>query len=166
MAEFQEARILASRELVARPGQADVDDLLERCGPRAQHGDAIGKKDRLLDVVGDEDRGELPPLPELQHQGLEFHARQRVHGAEGLVEQQHLRIGGKRPRDGDTLLHAAGELPRVLVFKAVEADLPQVIPALRPQFATPCPGRALHGNMTLSMTVRQAKRDLAYCWKR
>ena len=112
-----------------------------------------------FDVVGDEDRGELPPLPELQHQGLELHARQRVHGAEGLVEQQHLRIGGKRPRDGDTLLHAAGELPRILVFKAVEADLPQVIPALRPQFAAP---RGSWCSLTLRMngTIVPARRTI------
>ena len=45
------------------------------------------------------------------HEGiLEMGACQGVERAEGLVEQQDLRLHGERPRNPDALLHAAGNL--------------------------------------------------------
>ncbi|MNG35994.1 hypothetical protein D3C84_1228880 [compost metagenome] len=46
----------------------------------------------------------------------------RVERAEGLVEQQHARLHDQRLGDGQALLHAAGELARVLVEGMAEAD--------------------------------------------
>src|SRR5690606_13444505 len=78
--------------------------------------DAVRERDRLLDVVRDEDdaarRAEaaraalgVEPLPRPA-------AGERVEGAEGLVEQQHRAPGKDRARDGDPLPHAARELVR------------------------------------------------------
>ena len=46
----------------------------------------------------------------------------RVERGERLVHQQHVRIGGERPCQADTLLHAAGEFVRVVAFEAGEPD--------------------------------------------
>jgi hypothetical protein len=58
----------------------------------------------------------------LQQLVLDGAARQRVERAEGLVEQQHLGLDGEGARDAHALLHAAGELARLLVDGAVQAD--------------------------------------------
>ncbi len=49
----------------------------------------------------------------------------RVECAEGLVEQQHAGLHDQRLGDGQALLHAAGQLRRVLVQRMAEADLVQ-----------------------------------------
>jgi len=55
---------------------------------------------------------------------LELHllAQLQVEGAERLVEQEHLRTIDERPRQGDALLLTAGELARLAVLHAFEAD--------------------------------------------
>ncbi|MCY1302567.1 hypothetical protein D9M70_522300 [compost metagenome] len=52
---------------------------------------------------------------DLHHLVLQMRAGQRVERAERLVEQQHLRLHGKRAGDADALLHAAGDFGRALV---------------------------------------------------
>jgi hypothetical protein len=51
----------------------------------------------------------------LHHRILKMGAGQRVERAEGLVEQQDLRLHGERPGNADTLLHAAGNFCRPFV---------------------------------------------------
>src|SRR5919106_116899 len=46
----------------------------------------------------------------------------RVEGAEGLVHQQDLRVDRERAADRDALLHAAGELARVLAREPLQAE--------------------------------------------
>ena len=53
---------------------------------------------------------------------LEVAARLRVDRRERLVHQQDRRLVRERTRDRDALLHAAGELPRVVVDEAGQAD--------------------------------------------
>ena len=73
----------------------------------------VGHLEGLFLVVRDEDAGHVDlvvqpaqPLPQLlPHLGVE--------GAERLVEQQHLRLGRQRPRQGHALPLAAGELRRI-----------------------------------------------------
>ena len=49
-------------------------------------------------------------------------ADQRVERREGLVHEQDLGVGAERAGEADALLHAAGQLRRVAVLVAGEAD--------------------------------------------
>src|SRR5262249_1713819 len=77
------------------------------------HRDAVRHGQRLLLVVGDEDGGDA--VRALQALDLDLHVEAQilVERAERLVEQQHLRIGGKAARERGALLLAAGELARL-----------------------------------------------------
>ena len=72
---------------------------------------------------------------------LQRHARLRVDGGERLVHQHHLRRVGERARDRDALLHAAGQLVRILVLDAVEVGEREEPPRRR-RSAGPSPCRA------------------------
>jgi hypothetical protein len=50
----------------------------------------------------------------------EFLAHLRIERAERLVEQQHLRLHGQRPRERDALALAAGQLMRITIGEPVE----------------------------------------------
>ncbi len=75
--------------------------------------------------MGDEQH--LPALlvPQTQQQGLHLLASKGVEGAEGLVEQQQLRLGGQRPGDADPLALTAGELPDRLGVGLLQPHLAQ-----------------------------------------
>ena len=75
--------------------------------PRREDNDAVGEEHRLVDVVGDEDDRLSLGAPQLQELQLKALARQRVERAEGLVHQQHERIGGERAGDRHPLPHAS-----------------------------------------------------------
>ena len=83
----------------ARPRERHVDDFGDAPGPRRHHHDAVGEQHRLGNAVRDMDRG----LALLHPHALDVHrdllARQRVERAEGLVEQEHLRLDGEGARD-------------------------------------------------------------------
>ncbi|MNG13135.1 hypothetical protein D3C84_967950 [compost metagenome] len=49
----------------------------------------------------------------------------RVEGAEGLVQQQDTRLHDQCLGDRQPLLHAAGQLRRVLIQRMAQADLVQ-----------------------------------------
>ena len=74
-------------------------------------------------------------LPELQDQAVQFQARQRIHGRERLVEQQHARLRRQGPRDGHPLLHAAGQLPGIAPAEVGQADHVEVLDAALFRFA-------------------------------
>ena len=109
-------------EVVGRPVvESDrVADLLDAA--LVEHRDPVGDVEGLLLVVGDQHRGHVhlvvqpaQPLPQIgAHLGVER--------AEGLVEQQHLRVDGEGPGQRHPLTLATGELRGVAVLEAVEAD--------------------------------------------
>ena len=76
------------------------------------HHDAVGHRERLLLVVGDEDGGDAQALLQAADLAAQAHAHARVERGERLVEQQQPGRGGERARDRDALLLAAGELAR------------------------------------------------------
>ena len=89
-----------------------------RTGPAPallQHRDPVAHLDRLVDVVGDEE----DRLADLASAGAATRPGalpdDRVDRAEGLVHQQHGRVGGQGPGHANPLLLAAGELRRVAV---------------------------------------------------
>ena len=94
--------------------------LLDAAG--VHHDDAVGDLERLLLVVGDEDRRHRQLLVELAEPAAEVAADGGVEGAEGLVEEEHRGLDGERPGEGDALALAAGELGGEAVAEAVELD--------------------------------------------
>src|SRR5262249_5253192 len=81
-----------------------------------------GQVDGVGDGGGDEDDGEGEVGPQGAQQLLQAGAGQRVDRAERLVHQQYGRAAGERPRNGDALLHAAGQLPGIVALEAGELD--------------------------------------------
>ena len=88
--------------------------------PRADH--AVAQRDRLVEVVGDEEHRLLLLGPEREH--LVFHQLARLHVERGerLVHQDDVGVEDQRLREADALSHAARELVRIAVAERAEAD--------------------------------------------
>src|SRR5438876_5121412 len=88
--ELDEARLEADLGDLAGTRQVDLVDAFHRPGPGGDHADAIGERDRLLEVVRDEDDGRRHRRPEVEQ--LVLHQRPRLHveRAERLVHQDDL----------------------------------------------------------------------------
>ncbi len=72
--------------------------------------------------MGDEDDG-LPQFRlELQELGLHVAADQRVEGAERLVHEDDVGVGGQRPCQADALLHPTGKLVGQVVLPVAQSD--------------------------------------------
>jgi len=71
---------------------------------------------------GDEDRGELLLREDLAHLFADPRPQTGVEVGEGLVEEKCPRLGDERPGQRHPLLLAAGELVRVALAEAAEAD--------------------------------------------
>ena len=86
------------------------------------HHQLLGDVHRLLLVVGDEDRRHVHLVVEVAQPGAQVLADLGVERAEGLVEQQHLRLDRQRPGQRHALALAAGELGGEAVGEPVELD--------------------------------------------
>ena len=103
-------------------GDIDVDDLLDGGGAGAHHDHAVGELHGFVDVVGDEDDGLALRLPDAQQFAAHDQAGDGIERAEGLVEEEHVGVHRQGARHFEPLLHAAGELGGIGLFKAFEAD--------------------------------------------
>ena len=109
-----------------RAGAADRSrSRRQPAGARPHHHDAVGERDRLLDVMGDEDQRRLGVRPQIEQMVLQIDAGEGVERRERLVEQQHLRPRHQRARDRDALRLAAGQLARPHIGLVGEADARQ-----------------------------------------
>ena len=103
-----------AHEVVCRSGQ----NLFRRAALRdfsalAEHDDFVAQAERLFDVVRHED-DRFADLPLQTHElVLKLAANDGVDGAEGLVHEQDLGLGGQSPRHAHTLALAPGKLSRV-----------------------------------------------------
>ncbi len=108
-------------------GRAVVDvlrgaDLLDP--PRVEDGDAVAHGERLLLVVRDVHGRDAQTRLQALQLVAQLHAELRVEVGQRLVEQEDPRLEHERPRDGDALLLAAGELGHVLVeLRLAQLDL-------------------------------------------
>ena len=97
---------------------------------------AVGEAERLVLVVGDEDRRRPHRALDLLQLGAHLLAQLAVQRGQRFVEQQHARADHERARQGDALLLAAGELRGASVGDALQANeregLAYPIPGLRP----------------------------------
>ena len=71
--------------------------------------------------MGDHDDGQGAIIPELAHQHVYVGADAGVQSAEGLVQQQHLWPRHQGLRQRKTLLHTAGQLGGIFIFRLREA---------------------------------------------
>ena len=116
-----------AHELGARADRADAgerdrqlgDDARGLCG---QDEDAVTEEDGLLEVVRDEDDGAPPVPPDVQHLALHALAGGLVEADERLVHEDEIGVGGEGTRDGHALLHAAGDLVRIVALEAGQPD--------------------------------------------
>ena len=151
--ELEEARLLP-RLRRSRIGEVDLDDLLHTPGARRHDDDARREEDRLGDRVRHEDDGGARRLPDPEQLEVEPVARHLVEGAERLVHQDQGRVERERPGDRDTLLHPAGELPRVVALEPGQLDeLEQLLDALLLARSQPI---ISSGRETFFSTVRQS----------
>ncbi len=88
----------------------------------AHYGDEVGDAQGLFLVVRDEDARRAGGLEGGADVLAERAAQGRVECGEGLVEEDDVGLGGQRPRDGDALLLAAGQLRGHPVAGVREAD--------------------------------------------
>ena len=88
----------------------DGDDLLDRAGPRREHGDPIRQKHRLAETMGDEDDGLARARQQDGEVFAKHHARLLVECAERLVHQENAGLEAERARQRRALTHAAGQL--------------------------------------------------------
>ena len=77
----------------------------------------LAEKKRLGDIVRDEHDGRRSFLPEAFQFIVEHVPRLRVERGERFVHQQDLRTQRERPRQGDSLFHAARQLMDVMILK-------------------------------------------------
>ena len=73
--------------------------------------------------MGDDDDRGLNAIPEVDEEFLHFEAGRLIEGGEWLVHEDNAGFENQRACDGHALLLAAGELMRILVLVAIEADL-------------------------------------------
>lgn len=96
-------------------GLSDLDDF----AVLHEH-DAAPEGDGLVEIVRDEHDGLLEFLLQLAQLRLHIAADQRIEGAERLVHEQDIGVGGERPGEAGALLHAARELVGILGVPAFE----------------------------------------------
>ena len=145
--QFVERRVELDLGDVARARQRHApvaDDARGR--PRRHDHDAVGERDRLFEIVGDEQHRLAVGAPQIEQQIAHDLPRLRVERAERLVHQQDLRIADQHLREPDALALAAGEHVRIAVGEGGEADALEPILRARASLAAcrPSPGRSRH----------------------
>src|SRR6266478_3004647 len=128
--EVHEFGVEANLGDVAGARQVDVVDALEPRRPGGEHNHLVGERDRLFEIVSDEEDGLPGFLPELEQLVLHDLARLHVERGERLVHQQDARIDDPALRHRDALAHAAGELMGETVLEAGETDAIDPAPGL------------------------------------
>ena len=124
--------VIAQRVVIGVAVQIDAAAILRqrifhdfgqhRAGAIGHQENLVGEIDRLIDVVGDHERGLAGLQANAAHLVLQRAAGQRVERRERLVHQHDLWRDRERARDADALLHAAGQFRRTLVLGAGQAD--------------------------------------------
>ena len=88
--------------------------------------------------MGDEDHRRAGLGPDAEQLDVQSLPRHLVEGTEGLVHEQERGRERQRARDGNPLLHPAGELPRIVLLESAELDqLDHLLDAPRAPGAVP-----------------------------
>ena len=87
----------------------------------------------------DKNNGEPPDPGPFEQLSIQFVARDFVQGAEGFVHEEQIGLRDQRARDGDPHLHAAGNLPGIVLLKALQTHLIERPFSRRIRFTSRCP---------------------------
>ncbi len=87
-----------------------------------EHGHSVGELQRLVLVVGHEDRGLAGAVVDPAQPAAQVLADLGIERPEGLVEEEHAGLDRERAGERDALALAAGELRRVAVGEPRELD--------------------------------------------
>ena len=112
---------------VPRTFQRDIVDLLDPPRRPAEQDDPVRKRDRLHQVVRDEDDRLAGAVPELEQLILEDDPRLGVQRPERLVHQDDVRLVDQGPDQGAPLPHPAREFMGIVVLEAAEAHLGDIL---------------------------------------
>src|SRR5581483_3661171 len=93
-----------------------------RAGARRHDDDAVGQRDCLFEVVGDEQHGLAIAAPEVEQEIAHDLPGLRVERPERLVHQEDAGIADQHLREADALALAAREHMRVAVGESAEPD--------------------------------------------
>src|SRR3954454_13132577 len=118
LAQLDDLRVGA----LTRARRPDLELGDDAAGARGEQHDPVSQQDRLLDVVGDEQHGPRLARQRIRQPALELRARERVEGAERLVEAQHRPAREQRAQERDALAHPARELGGPRALEAREAE--------------------------------------------
>ena len=112
----------------ARTRQLDLGDLADGgAGAVGHHHHAVGEQDRLVNIMGDADGGDLGAAPDLHQHLLQLPPRQAVEHAEGLIQQQQLGRQREGAGDADALAHAVRHIGGNAVHRIAKADAFKVV---------------------------------------
>ena len=116
-------RVVVDGRAIARTRERHLEFRAERrTRSRIERDDAVCQQNGFVDVVGDENDGLFFLRPDRLDLGLQLGAGKRIKRRQRLVEQQHLRIHGKRAGDRNALAHAAGKLRRLAVRSVAQPN--------------------------------------------
>ena len=93
--------------------------------PPVEHHDTVREEHRLLGIVGDHESARIRAFEPAQRLHADLLPEVLVEPGEGLVEEQHLRPRGKRPKQGDALLLTARQGVRIALREVFETHLAQ-----------------------------------------
>src|SRR5262245_20413279 len=102
-----DSRCLTASDGILALRQFDADLIDDATWSAAHHQYAVRQRDRLEEIVRDQERGLARALEGLRELALQHHPRLRVDRRERLVEEQHGWIDRERARQRHALPHAA-----------------------------------------------------------
>ena len=123
-ATLKHGRSLGRVEMVegTDTGVGDIQNKLRFCWPSGEDHHLVGEKDRLAQIMGDENAGErlfgFHPVHDLP----EILAGEGIKRAEWFIEDEDFRRMDQRTAQRGALFHAARKLGRALVLEPLEAD--------------------------------------------
>ena len=94
------------------------------------HADAAGERRGVLEIVGDEQDGDVEAGEQLLQLRADVGFRVGIERRERLVEQQHLRVTGERARERDALALPAGEVARARALEVADREAVEVLVGL------------------------------------
>src|SRR5262245_2486744 len=103
--------------VISRMRDIDRENLFRAAWPRRHDHNTMSEKNRLLEIVSDEENGDLVPVERLEQSLVHHRLGQRIERAVGFIEQQYLRIIHQGACDLDTPAHAGGNLTRIVALK-------------------------------------------------
>src|SRR3954452_15153542 len=100
----------------------------------AQDGDTVRQLQRLILVMGDEDRGLARALVHIAQPASKVFSHLRIQSAERLIQEQHPRLDLERPRERHALALASGQLGREAPLQPRKLDEVEELADTPPDF--------------------------------